>query len=101
MSNDAFQKNQSVVGGVGNDTDIGFSRSMFALSLNSRVTQQVQGTGEDWLCQRLYILELLDCYLRWAGIDQVCALTTSNFVPPPITESGMLLLIPSSGRPPG
>jgi hypothetical protein len=44
-SNDAFQKTQSVVGGVGNDTGIGFFHSMFALSFYSRVTQQLPGTG--------------------------------------------------------
>ena len=80
MSNDAFQKNQSVVGGVGNDTGIGFSHSMFALSPHSRVTQQLPGTGEDGLCKCLYILELLNCYLRWIGTDQVSVLTASSGV---------------------
>jgi hypothetical protein len=70
-----FKKTQSVVGGVGNDTGIGFSHSMFAFSLNSRVTQKLPGAGADWLCKRLHVLELLDCCLRWAGTDQVRALT--------------------------
>ena len=70
-----FKKTQSVVGGVGNDSGIGFSHPMFALSLHSRVTQQLQGTGEDGLCKCLYIFELFDCYLRWVGTDQVSALT--------------------------
>ena len=77
-----FKKTQSVVGGVGNDTGISFSHPMFALSLHSRVTQQLPGTGEDGLCKCLYILELLNCCLRWAGTDQVSALTASNFVIP-------------------
>ena len=75
-----FKKTQSVVGGVNNDTGIGFSHSMFALSPHSRVTQQLPGTGEDGLCKCLYILELLNCYLRWIGTDQVSVLTASSGV---------------------
>ena len=70
-----LKKTLSVVGGVNNDTGIGFSYSMSALSLHSRVTQQLPGTGEDGHGKCLYIFELFDCYLRWVGIDQVSALT--------------------------
>ena len=77
-----FDETQPVVGGVGNDTGIGLSRSMFALSLYSRATQQLRSTGENGLCKRLYILELFNCFLRWTGTDQVSVLTASNFVIP-------------------
>jgi hypothetical protein len=36
-----FDETQPVVGGVGDDTGIGLSHSMFAFSLHSRVTQQL------------------------------------------------------------
>ena len=70
-----FKKTQLVVGGVNNDTGIGLSHTMSALSLHSRVTQKMPGTGANGLCKRLYILELFDCCLRWIGTDQVGALT--------------------------
>ena len=69
-----FKKTQSVVGGVNNDTGIGVSHSMSALSLHSRVTQQLPGTGEGGHGKCLYVFELFDCYLRWAATDQVSAL---------------------------
>ena len=75
-----FKKTQSVVGGVNNDPGIGVSHSMSALSLHSRVAQQLPGTGEDGLCKCLYIFELFDCCLPWAGTDQASALTASNGV---------------------
>jgi hypothetical protein len=74
-SNDAFQKTQSVVGGVGNDTGIGFTRSMFAFSPYSRITQKLPGTGEADVCKCLHLLEWLDCNLPWAGTDQAHALS--------------------------
>ena len=70
-----LKKTLSVVGGVNNDTGIGVSHSMSALSLHSRVTQQLHGTGEDGHGKCLYVFELFDCYLRWAGTDQVSSLT--------------------------
>lgn len=91
-----FKKTQLVVGGVGNDTGISFSHSMFAFSLNSRVTQKLPGKGEDWLCKCLYILELPDCSLRWAGTDQVCVLTASNFVTPTTLLPHRQVAVPKS-----
>jgi hypothetical protein len=73
-----LKKTQSVVGGVNNDTGIGVSHSMSALSPHSRVTQQLPGAGADGLCKCLYIFELFDCYLRWVGTDQVSALTAQS-----------------------
>jgi hypothetical protein len=72
------KKTQLVVGGVNNDTGIGLSHSMSALSPHSRVTQQLPGTGEDGLCKCLYIFELFDCHFPWAGTDQASPLTASN-----------------------
>ncbi len=58
-----------------NDTSVGLFRSMFAFSIHSDVTKQLPGPGDDNFCKRLYILELFDCILHWAGTDEIGVVT--------------------------
>jgi hypothetical protein len=60
---------------VHNDTGVGISHFMFAISIHSGVAPQLPGPGDDNFRKRLHIFELFNCTLPGVRTDKIGVMT--------------------------